>query len=111
MNFVSASARPAVLRGLRNGAIALIALVVVFAVVGFFVVPPIAKSQIETRATEALGRQVTVGSVAFNPFTLKATLSDFVLADRERPLLTFEALDVDLSRSRAIPMEPTVCRI
>ena len=96
MNFVPAS-HPSLLRGLRNAAIALIALVLVFALVGFFVVPPIAKSQIETRATEALGRQVTVRSVAFNPFTLKATLSDFVLADRERPLLTFAALDIDLS--------------
>ncbi|HYT98396.1 MAG TPA: DUF748 domain-containing protein, partial [Casimicrobiaceae bacterium] len=97
MNFVPASARPSLLRGLRNAAIALIALVALFALVGFFVVPPIAKSQIETRAAETLGRQVTVGTVAFNPFTLKATLSDFVLADRERPLLTFDAMDIDLS--------------
>ena len=97
MNFVPAFARPSLLRGLRNTAFALIALVAFFALVGFFIVPPIAKSQIETRATEALGRRVTVGKVAFNPFTLKATLSDFVLADRERPLLTFDALDIDLS--------------
>jgi uncharacterized protein involved in outer membrane biogenesis len=97
MNFVPVSAHPSLLRGLRNTAFALIALVALFALVGFFVVPPIAKSQIETRATEALGRQVTVGKVAFNPFTLKATLSDFVLADRDRPLFTFDALDIDLS--------------
>ncbi len=97
MSFVPASARPSLLRGLRNTAFALIALVALFALVGFFIVPPIAKLQIETRATEALGRRVTVGKVAFNPFTLKATLSDFVLADREHPLLTFDALDVDLS--------------
>src|SRR5213078_37257 len=96
MNFVSAS-HPSLLRGLRNAAIALIALVALFALVGFFVVPPIAKSQIETRAAETLGRRVTVGTVAFNPFTLKATLSDFVLADREHPLLTFDAMDIDLS--------------
>src|SRR5437773_5881464 len=99
MKFVSASTapRPLWLRRLRNVAVALVALIVLFALVGFFVVPPIARSQIETRATEALGRKVTIGKVAFNPFTLKATLSDFVLADRERPLLTFDALDVDLS--------------
>src|SRR5205823_13621413 len=97
MDFVSASTRPSLLRGLRNAAIALIALVVVFALFGFFVVPPIAKSQIETVATEAFGRRVTVGSVSFNPFTLKATLFDFVLTDRDRPLLTFDALDIDLS--------------
>lgn len=87
------------LRRLRKVVVAIVAAVAVIALLGFFVVPPIAKSQIEKIATQALGRQATLRAVAFNPFTLKATLSDFKLADREagRTLLVFDTLEADLS--------------
>jgi hypothetical protein len=49
-------------------------LFVVVTIVGFFVVPPIVKSQLEQRVTEALGRTTTVGAVKFNPYTLGLTL-------------------------------------
>ena len=87
------------LRKLRNAAIGAVAVVAVIALLGFFVVPPIAKSQIEKTVTQALGREATLRAVAFNPFTLKATLSGFRLADREpgRTLLAFDTLEADLS--------------
>lgn len=49
-------------------------LVVVYALVGFFVVPPIAKKQIEERAEEELGRSVTVSRVRVNPFAISVTV-------------------------------------
>lgn len=49
-------------------------LFVVVTLVGFFVVPPIVKSQLEQRVTEALGRTTTVGAVKFNPYTLGLTI-------------------------------------
>ena len=49
-------------------------LVVVYALVGFFVVPPIAKKQIEERMEEELGRSVTVARVRVNPFAISATV-------------------------------------
>src|SRR5256885_17246628 len=99
MNSVFASTLPPWLRRVRNAAVALLALVVIFALIGFPVVPPVAKSQIERRASEGVGRQVTLGKVAFNPFTLKATLTSLTIADHEPgpPLFAFDALDLDLS--------------
>jgi len=87
------------LRRLRNVFVGVIAAVAVIAALGFFAVPPIARTQVEKLATQALGRQATLGHVAFNPFTLKATLRDFKVADRDgrRTLFTFDTLEADLS--------------
>ena len=50
------------------------ALLVVFAIVGFFVVPPILKSVLTTQLTAALHREVAIREVRFNPFALSATV-------------------------------------
>lgn len=86
-------------RRVRNASIVLLALVALYALVGFFVLPSLAKSKLETLAVAELGRRATVGRVEFNPFTLRARVSDFTLADREpgRTLLALEALDLELS--------------
>jgi len=86
-------------RRLRNVAIVVAGLIAAFAAIGFLVVPPLARAKIETMATEALGRSATLREVRFNPFTLRATLSDFAVADREpgRTLFAFETLILDLS--------------
>ncbi len=90
---------PALQRRLAISVLVAAALVALFALVGFFAVPPIAKWKIETLADSELGRHATVGKVRFNPFTLRARVSDFRLAGRDpgRTLLRFDTLDVDLS--------------
>ncbi|HSN21349.1 MAG TPA: DUF748 domain-containing protein [Usitatibacter sp.] len=74
-------------------------LLALYALLGFVVVPRIAKSKIESVALEQLGRKATVGKVQFNPFSLRARVSDFRLADREpgRTLLRFDAMDLNVS--------------
>lgn len=86
-------------RRLRNVFIALAAVACIVAVLGFFVVPPIAKAKIEALASSKLGRRATLGKLSFDPFTLHARLTDFSLADRNpaRTLLKFATLDVDVS--------------
>jgi uncharacterized protein involved in outer membrane biogenesis len=93
------SIRPAWRRRLRIVAIVAAALLLLFSAFGFLVVPWIAKRQIESLAGTELGRHATVGAVRFNPFTLRARISDFALADREpgHTLLGFDLLDVRLS--------------
>ncbi len=54
-----------------------LALLTVFTITGFFILPPIVKTQLEQRASAALGRTVTVGKVRLNPYTLSMTLEDF----------------------------------
>jgi hypothetical protein len=76
------------------------ALVLVYALVGFFLVPRIIDSQIRTQARTSLHREARSASVAFNPFTLAATISGFTLSDRDgTDLLAFDRLLVDLQVS------------
>src|SRR5450432_2602584 len=86
-------------RRLRNASMIVVALLAAYALLGFFAVPWFAKSKVESLATSEFGRRATLGKLDFNPFTLRARLSDFSLADREpdHPLLSFETLDVALS--------------
>src|SRR5450755_1576810 len=61
-------------------------LVIVFVVIGlvwsaaWFYVPPIVVSQAEKAAAEKLGRRLTLGHVAFNPWTLELTIDDLAIA-------------------------------
>jgi len=86
-------------RRLRNAIAILIALLAAYALVGFVAVPWLAKPKVESLVTSEVGRSATLGKLEFNPFTLRARLSDFVLSDREsdHALLRFELLDVDMS--------------
>ena len=86
-------------RRLRNAFIALAAVASIVALLGFFVVPTVAKAKIEALASSELGRRATLGKLSFDPFTLHARVRDFALADRDpsRTLLRFATLDVDMS--------------
>ncbi len=48
--------------------------------VAFFAVPPLVKWQAEEKLTALLGRQVTIGDVAFHPWSLQLTVSDLAIA-------------------------------
>lgn len=57
--------------------------VLVFGIVGFFVLPPIVKAQLEKQMTAQLGRTVTVGKVHINPFALSLTLDDLDVREKD----------------------------
>ncbi|HEX4885730.1 MAG TPA: DUF748 domain-containing protein, partial [Casimicrobiaceae bacterium] len=69
------------------------------AILAWLAVPPIARSQIESRLTEALGRATTLEAVAFDPFRLRLTLRNFAVADPTGPvpLLAFDELVADVA--------------
>ena len=56
---------------------------VLFTVTGFFVLPPIVRSQLEKRLTAQLGRTVTVGKVRINPFTPSVTVEKFDIREAD----------------------------
>jgi uncharacterized protein involved in outer membrane biogenesis len=99
MNVAKALAGSPWLPRLRAALAALAALVAAYAALGFFAVPWYAKPRIEALAASEIGRHATLGKLEFNPFTLRARLSDFALADRDpqHTLLRFETLDLNLS--------------
>jgi len=66
---------------------ALVVAVVLYALIGFFVVPPIVKSQIEKQSLKILKRQATVEKVRCNPFALSLTIEGFSLPDRPGSVL------------------------
>lgn len=72
-------------------------LVLLFGAIGAWIAPSIAKTQIERRGSEALGRTIRVGAVAIHPYTLTVELTDVVIEGRtgERPLLAVKSLLVD----------------
>ncbi len=51
--------------------------------VAWLAVPPIARTQIERHASEALGRKVTVARVEFSPWSLEATLHGLGIASQD----------------------------
>ena len=54
--------------------------VIAFWSAAWFYVPPIVAAQAERAASRLLGRQLAVGRVTFNPWTLELTLADLALA-------------------------------
>ncbi len=64
---------------LRRAAIAL-GTVLALWLLGWLVVPPLLKSQVESRGSEALGRKLSIGSIDFKPWTLELTVSDLAIA-------------------------------
>ncbi len=71
----------------RRAALIVVALLAVWLVV-WLAVPPIAKSQLEKIASDKLGRQVTVGTLDFKPWSLELTIGDLRIAaaDPRQPL-------------------------
>jgi uncharacterized protein involved in outer membrane biogenesis len=74
-----------------------VALLALFTLAGFFVLPPILKSQLERRLSAATGRRVTVEKVRLNPYALSLSLENFAVceADGARPFLGWRRLYVN----------------
>jgi hypothetical protein len=56
---------------------------IIFTVVGFLVLPPIVKSQVQQRLSAELGRTVTLGKVRVNPYMLSLTLEDLDIQEKD----------------------------
>jgi uncharacterized protein involved in outer membrane biogenesis len=69
----------------------------VFTVTGFFVLPPIVRSQLEKRLGAALGREVTVGKVRLNPYALSVTIERLEIhgADKKSAFAGWDRLYVN----------------
>src|SRR6185369_8680350 len=67
-----------------------------YAAAGFFVVPRVARSQIEAFVAGTLQRKIELGEIRFNPFTLEANISDLKLTEADgAPLIAFRHLLVN----------------
>ncbi|HEX7348710.1 MAG TPA: DUF748 domain-containing protein, partial [Rhodanobacteraceae bacterium] len=94
-------------RARKTALIAAIVLVA-YGLLGFFAAPPIIKSQLQTRLTSALGRNVSVGRVHLNPYTLRLELDQLKIDGHtgQPPLADVGALVIDASWTSLFRMAP-----
>ncbi|BET65946.1 DUF748 domain-containing protein [Opitutales bacterium ASA1] len=67
----------------RRWLIAAVVVVLLYAIVGFLVLPPVVRGQIETRAGAALKRPVTVEKVRMNPFAFSVAIEGLRVTDHD----------------------------
>ncbi|MGE5663950.1 MAG: hypothetical protein ACM31I_06440, partial [Deltaproteobacteria bacterium] len=72
-------------RWLRNSLIGTAAFLVVVAVAGFLVAPPILKNVLARKLSETLHRKAAIREIAVNPFALSVSVRGFLLDDRDAP--------------------------
>ena len=75
------------------------ALLVLFNVAGFLVLPLLVRSQLERQLSAALGRPVTVGRVRINPYTQSATIERVEVGDQgaAAPILACDRLQANFA--------------
>lgn len=80
--------------------VALPALIVLllYTLLGFVAVPRLIRSGLDDFVTRNYHRQVAIGDIRFNPYTLRLDVRDFSLPDSDgKPMLSFTHLMVDLT--------------
>jgi uncharacterized protein involved in outer membrane biogenesis len=92
VNLIELIRRPRIRWALR----VVVALLVLWAIVGFFVLPGILRPIIERKLAENLHRTVTLKHLSLNPFALSATLEGVDVKDKGGgPFFSFESLYVN----------------
>ncbi len=76
----------------------------VFTLFGFFGLPPIAKSILTKKLSQALHREVTIQQIKTNPYALSLTVRGFLIKDKDAPekFVSFDELYVNLQSISAL---------
>ena len=97
-------------RRVRIGALILGVLMLLFALFGFFAVPALLHHWVDTRAAALIGRPVSVGTLRFNPFTLKLGVDQLHVgeADGRTPFIDIDQLTVNGSWTSLFRLAPVL---
>ncbi len=87
--------------------------VAVYAIVGFFLLPLIARSVLVKQLAETLHRPVTIEAIRINPFALSARVEGFSMKDRDGtgPFVAFEKLYLNLQVASIVRGGPVLREI
>jgi hypothetical protein len=90
----------------RGGAVGL----TLFAILGFFVAPPIARRVAEKQLADVLGRRVSIARLRINPFALSVTVEGFQIyePDGTTPFAGFRRLYVNAQLSSVFRRAPVL---
>lgn len=73
-----------------------VGVMLLYTLAGFFLVPYVARSQLNSFVTEELHRKISVGEIRFNPFLFDASVTGFRLSEaNDEPLIEFRNLYVN----------------
>src|SRR5207253_446828 len=88
----------------------LLALLVLWTLFGYAILPRMIKFELEKLAPQKLQRRLSIGAVEINPFALRATVRDLKLMEPEGEVVfaSFDALTVNLSAESALRLAPVV---
>jgi hypothetical protein len=95
---------------LRNVILGALVLLAVFALLGFFVVPPVAKYYLVKTLSEQLGRDVAIQRVEFNPFALNVRVLKLTVNEphSSQTFFSFDELALNLSSRSLLRLAPVV---
>ncbi len=83
-------------RWLRRSGVALVIVLVLYTLGGFFGVPYVVTSIVPPRVSERLNGELTIDAATFNPFTLATTVSGLRVSDEAgREIVRFERFEGD----------------
>ena len=84
--------------------------IVLFSVLGFFVLPPLLKSVLLGQLSEALHRPVAVKDISINPYALTVSLEGFAIREREGEdnFVSFDRLFVNLESASLFRRGPVL---
>ncbi len=83
-------------------------LAALYAGFGYVGVPKLVKSNIESLGTEKLGQPVSLGDVAFNPWTWTLTLNNLVIGEKTAPTVALSKFFVDVSSESVTKLAPVI---
>lgn len=94
----------------RKWSLILAIVLVVYGLLGFFAAPPIIRAQIQKHASAALGRQVSVGHVRLDPYTLRLQLDRLQVAGRrgQPPFVTVDQAVINASWTSLFRLAPVL---
>ncbi len=97
-------------RRVRRWSVGIIAAVVVFGLLGFFALPPILRSQLQSRLSALLDRPVTIAAVHFDPYTLRLQVDQLHIADRDghSPFVDIDRAVVNASWTSLFRLAPVL---
>jgi hypothetical protein len=86
---------------------------VVYAIIGFLILPPILKPVLVKRLSEALHRPVAIRAIRINPFALSARVEGFSMQERggAGPFVSFEELYLNLQAASLYRRGPVLREI
>ena len=106
MNVIELARRPKVRRRFVIAA----AVVVAYGVIGFFAVPPLLRSLLAGKLTQALHRRTTVESVSFNPFALSVRVRGLVVREpaSETVFVSLGEIDANIKLTSILRLAPVL---